>query len=45
MFMSIRKICNQTAKGTGLGPVTFPGMEPLTGKYASEMTKNSHFLR
>ena len=30
--------------GTGLDPVTFPGMGPLRGKYVSETTKNSDFV-
>ena len=30
--------------GTGLDPVTFPGMGPLRGKYVSETTKNSDFI-
>ena len=30
--------------GTGLDPVTFPGMGPLSGKYVSETTKNSVFV-
>ena len=44
MFTSIRPICNQTAKGAVLDPVTFPGMGPLTGKYVSETRKNINFL-
>ena len=35
---------NQTVMGTGLDPVTFPGMGPLSGKYVSETTKNSVFV-
>ena len=38
------KIYNQTVMGTGLDPVTFPGMGPLRGKYVSETTKNSDFI-
>ena len=30
--------------GTGLDPVTFPGMGTLSGKYVSETTKNSVFV-
>ena len=30
--------------GTGLDPVTFPGMGSLMGKYVSETAKNSDFL-
>ena len=30
--------------GTGLDPVTFPGMGPLRGKYVSETAKNIDFL-
>ena len=41
--MSIRQIYNQTVMGTGLDPVTFPGMGPLRGTYVSETTKNSDF--
>ena len=34
--MSIRYIYNQTVMGTGLDPVTFPGMGPLRGNYVPE---------
>ena len=40
MFISIRYICNQTAMGTGLDPVTFPGMGPLRGNLCLENYEN-----
>ena len=42
--MSVSYIYNQTVMGTGLDPVTIPGMGSQRGKYVSETTKNSDFI-
>ena len=43
MFMSVRQIYNQAVRGTGLEPVTFPGMGPLREKYVSETAEIAIF--
>ena len=43
MFISIKLIYNQTAMGTGLDPVTFPGMGQLKRKYVSLVVKIAIF--